>query len=388
MGNPFDKGGSSNPPAPPDPNVQIAAETAANRYNIDSPFGQQSWSTGGDRVITGYDKNGKPIYGQQQTLTQSLDPSQQRQFDIRNQIAEQMLAQGGQQVGTARPGYSALPARPGERAGPRLPGSMGTFDINTGGNEAGKAYFERQKAFLEPEFAKADNRFAQDLANQGIPMGSPAFTEAMRDHENNKNFALTQASREATTMGSDLALRERGQQFGERSQLSDEALATSADARAGRGQDFSQYLNERGQTQGMDIDRRQQYYNEIASLLGGQQLTPLDGGGTGPVDVGSAYAAQQAAERDAYNARTGTNNSMMSGLFGLGSAAIGQWCERFMKRAIRHVYTLADGLRVYLFKYFGSARDHMGPMADEVAALRPWAIVHDSGLRRVNLAAL
>lgn len=54
--------GGGKPPPQPDPAVQTAQEAAANRYNINSPFGSQTWSQGARGVI-GYDSNNQPIYG-------------------------------------------------------------------------------------------------------------------------------------------------------------------------------------------------------------------------------------------------------------------------------------------------------------------------------------
>lgn len=329
----FLKPKSPKPPKPPDPNVQLGAEAKFNRYNVTSPFGTQTWSQGP---------------GGAYTLSQSLDPSQQRQFNIRNQIGEQMLGQAGGVVGQGAPGFSDLPLAP-----------SGKFDINAGGNAAGKAYFENQRALLDPEFAKADVAFQQEMSNKGIPMGSEAWNEALRQHENNKNFALNQASGAATTLGADLALRERGQQQA----------------------DYGQQTN-------IDLAKRGDYRDQIAQLLGGQTLTPLEAGGAGPLDVGGAYNAQNQAILDQYNARTGTQNSLLSGLFGLGSAYLGSRCERFLKRCIHHVYTLASGLPLYLFKYLTSDLWHFGPMADEAASICPEVIRVDGLFRRVSMVNL
>lgn len=135
----FDKGGSP-PAAPPvaDPNVQIQAQARANRYNIRSPFGTQTWhapvqstpaapsvpaaspansgggrwqQTGnGDSVQNEWVPDAAQVSPSSSTSSASsadepwtqeitLDPSQQRQFDARNQIAESMLGRAGTQLG-------------------------------------------------------------------------------------------------------------------------------------------------------------------------------------------------------------------------------------------------------------------------------------------------
>jgi hypothetical protein len=63
--------------------------------------------------------------------------------------------------------------------------------------------------------------------------------------------------------------------------------------------------------------------------------------------------------------------------------------DRRLKEAIRKVGEFADGLGLYEFRYAFSKLVHRGVMADEVAALRPWALgpVKD-GFLTVDYAAL
>src|SRR4051812_5809452 len=89
---------SSKGPATPDPQVQANAESAANRYNINGPSGTQTWTNGPQQII-GYDSKGKPQYGQTSTQNITLGDSEQKQYDTRNQIAEQMLGGANKQVG-------------------------------------------------------------------------------------------------------------------------------------------------------------------------------------------------------------------------------------------------------------------------------------------------
>src|SRR5882724_2686845 len=222
------KGGSK---AVPDPTQQIAAEQNANQYNIVSPTGSINYSK---------DPTGRT------TQTTTLSPSEQKQLDTSNQIAETMLT-GAQK---------------------KIPGLSDTsFDYNDQGSTAAKAAYQRQVDLLNPEFAKQDTAWEDRLANQGIPLGSEAYNDSLRQHENDKNFALTQAAQAAETEGTGLAL-----------------------------------------------SQRQQQYNELAAALGGQQLNPVGAFSqpAAPVDVAGAYAqknqasiAQQMANQQSQNALLG-----------------------------------------------------------------------------------
>lgn len=57
----------------------------------------------------------------------------------------------------------------------------------------------------------------------------------------------------------------------------------------------------------------------------------------------------------------------------IGSAAL-MASDRRLKRDIRKVGALADGLGIYVWRYIWGGPEYRGVMADEVAALRPWAL--------------
>jgi len=76
--------------------------------------------------------------------------------------------------------------------------------------------------------------------------------------------------------------------------------------------------------------------------------------------------------------------SMMS-----GAGAIAQASDRRLKRAIKKLATLPDGLGVYEWVYTIGGPRMTGVMADEVAKLRPWALGPKIGAyRTVNYQAL
>lgn len=250
----YAKGGG---PPVPDPNASIAAQGAANRVNIVGPTGSQTY-TQGPRSVIGYDQQGRPLYGQNTTQTTTLSPTAQRQFNTSNQIAETML-QGAQ----------------GKIGGPS--GLANTsFNYNADIPQVAKDAYAHQEALLAPSFKNADQAFEQKMANQGLPVGSAAYTEALRQHELDKNTALTNAAASAEQQGASLSL-----------------------------------------------SQRQQQYNELAAALGGQQVAPVNafaGAGAQPLNVAGAYDTQNQARLAGYNAGVSGQNSILGGLTGLGSA--------------------------------------------------------------------
>lgn len=264
------KGGS----APvPDPTVQIAAQKAADQYNVVGPGGSTKW-TQGNPVVTGYDQSGKPIYNAQSTQTTTLAPDQQKQYDLQNQIADQLLTGANSNIG----GFVNTPYSGGS-----------AFDYNTATPDAAKAAYQQQVDLLQPQFANADKAFDTKLANQGIPIGSDAYADAQRQHENDQNFALTQAAQSAQGTGANMAFQQQ------------------------------QANNAR------DLQTRQEQYNEISAALGGSQLQPVGayaGGSGGSVDASGAFNAQNQANLSNYNAKVAGDNATTSAGAGLAAAGL------------------------------------------------------------------
>lgn len=254
------KGGS----APvPDPAAQTTADKSANRYNISGPTGTQQWVQG-PQTVMGYDSQGKPIYGSTDTQTTTLSPTEQRQFDTSNQIAETMLGGAQSKIG----GQNGL--------------ANTTFSYDQATPQAASDAYKHEIALLQPDFENADKSFEQKMANAGLPTGSDAYNEALRQHENDKNTAMTNAAADAEQQGSQLAL-----------------------------------------------SQRQQQYNELASALGGQQVEPinaLSGQGGANVDVGSAFNSANQARLANYNAGQAEQQGNTAAAGGtaaaLGAAAI------------------------------------------------------------------
>jgi len=526
----FDKGGSP-PPAPPapDPAVQIAAEAKVNRYNVRSPFGSQTWTPprssvpsapmlpgpaspsggrwveqgGGEGMVPQWESDAPTSapggstggstsggeFDNPWTQTIALDPSQQRQFDSRNAIAEQMLGRANTQMGqfSSSP-FSFDPSGGGSRAAldrmgrasPSFTQSAGTFnpsvrdmgtfnpstddatsrelvarlrsfsdspwDANVDGSAVQRAVYDKARLNLDPTYGRMQEQLDQKLVNQGLPIGSEAYGQANdvfgRERSNAYNTAsldsiIQGANEEQNQFGRALSTRQqnvgdvatalggaqsqagqefgrtmavRGQQTGEREADYSRDLRTRGQQAAEFGDDFSRTQN-RDQAafageMAMDQDgrtralsQRQQQYNELAALLGGQQLNPLNPSG-GQIDVGGAFQNQQVGlnrqyqgELAGYNAGVAGQNSTMGGLFSLGAAALPlAFSDRRLKRDIARVGEVAPGVGWYAFSYLWDergARPHYGVMADEVEPFMPEAVLyHASGFAMVDYGRL
>lgn len=263
------KGGS----APvPDPTVQVAAQKSADQYNVVGPGGSTQW-TQGPRIITGYDQSGKPIYNTQSTQTTTLSPEAQKQYDLQQQIGDQLLTGANSNIGS----FVNTPYSGGQ-----------SFDYNTATPDAASAAYRAQMDLMAPDIANSDKAFDTKLANQGIPVGSDAYNDAMRQHENDINLARNQAAASAQTTGANMAFQQN---------QANNALA---------------------------LQNRQEQYNEIAAALGGSQIQPVGayaGGSGGSVDASGAFNAQNNANLANYNAKVSGDNAALSAGAGLAGTA-------------------------------------------------------------------
>lgn len=264
------KGGS----APvPDPTVQIAAQKSADQYNVVGPGGSTMW-TQGPQTRIGTDQNGKPIFGNTSTQTTTLGADQQKQFDLSNQISDQLLSGANSNIGT----FANTPFSGGKQ-----------FDYNTDTPDAAKAAYTQQAALLQPDFDKSNRQFDDKMANAGIPVGSEAYNDAKRQQDNDQNFALTDAAARAQGTGANMAFQQN--------------QANNATA----------------------LQTRQQQYNEIAAALGGSQIQPVGayaGGGGGSVDASGAFNAQNNANLSNYNSKVAGDNATMTAGTGLAAAGL------------------------------------------------------------------
>jgi hypothetical protein len=108
----------------------------------------------------------------------------------------------------------------------------------------------------------------------------------------------------------------------------------------------------------------------------------------GQTDVIGANALATQAANANYQAQMAQNSGLMGGLFSLGSAAI-MASDRRLKRDIVRIGELAKGVGLYLFRYVGGDRLHVGVLAQELKRVRPDLVLKRAdGFLAVDYAGL
>ena len=196
-------------------------------------------------------------------------------------------------------------------------------DPNAYNQTIADAMFGRQKAMLDPVFSEQDRALEQKLANQGLPMGSEAYTGERNRFDRTRNEAYEAASRDATIAGTQTG-----------------------------------------------ISQRQSEFNQLAALLGGQQVGP-----TAPIDVTGPFQSQYQGQLNSVNsanaAGAARNAQTTSGAASLASMlAMVMMCSRGFKdnnEPIDHGQTLdgVNSLKVESWTYKGDDQKHIGPYAEE-----------------------
>jgi hypothetical protein len=431
----FDKGGSppAAPPAP-DPAVQIAAQAKADRYNVKSPFGTQTWTppqatqpqlewrdgqayhdgrpVGNTPSGYGYmdvpgdwtaDVNFQKVPGQSEgTWAQeiTLDPSQQRQFEARNRIAEQMLGRASNQFGqlpTTPFAFNSKSVNPNDQQSQQLVQRLKSFSDtpftpNLDGSSIRDAVYGKAKMLLDPTYGRMQEQLDQKLVNQGLPIGSEAYGQANDVFGRERSNAYETAALDAVMQGANEEQNQFGRQLSTRQQAINEILNALQGSQSQFGQDYSREYGANQDEMGRQLTARQQQYNELAALLGGQQLNPLTPSGGG-LDANTAYANQQAGvnrqyqgQLAGYNAGVSQNNATIGGLFSLAAAAIS---DVRLKRDIERVGIYMPGVWIYEFSYIWGGARHIGVMAQEVLGVMPEAVFErEDGYLMVDYAAL
>lgn len=196
-----------------------------------------------------------------------------------------------------------------------------------------------QKGFLDPQWTEQEDRLKDQLINSGVRQGSDAYTRAMRDFSTNRQRAYDQS-----------------------------------------------YLDSYNTAQQSSLAERNQPINEITALMSGSQVSNPSFGstpspGVAPTDYLGAVQQNLNQQNLGYQAQVNQNQGLMSGIFGLGSAALGGWgyggfkmSDRNAKENEIRVGWTDGGLPIYVYNYIGSDTPEMGVMAQDVLKVAPEAV--------------
>lgn len=314
--------------SPPDPYKTAAAQTGANKEAIETSAKVSAIDQYSPWGNTTFTRDPKTGVPTKQTI--SLGAGEQQFYDSSNQVRNAL-------AGKAKDFTSFLPS---DQFQPRPEGS---------GDKVAQALYDRRINLMKPQLKEADDSLRLNLSERGIPIGSEIY--------NNENNRLDRA-------------RE------------DTYAAAAQDAILAGGSEEDRQLNR-------DLTLRAQPFNEVSAFLQGAPSVPT------PQFQNTPAYQMQAPDiagliNNNYNQKQQQQGALSSGLFGLGSAAIGLMSDRRAKTDIKRIGTLDNGLPVYGFRYIeGAGPYQIGVMAQEVEDVLPEAVIKTpNGLRMVNYEML
>lgn len=280
-------------PAAPDPAAESAAQTASNQQTALYNFGLNNPNTtsplGNLTFTTDTSNPNEP----QTSENISLSPAEQT---LLNQY-EANQTQQGSTAGTALNNVTGMMNTPYNLAGAVQP-TMSQANQQQDLTNSENALYGQQTQFLDPQFNNEQAQLTSQLANQGIPMGSAAYNNAMTQFANQKQQAYQGAMDSATSGGAAY-----------QAQLSQTGLANQAQ----QAQLYTQQY--------------QEPLSLYSSLISGTQpnmpqFSGLNPSSAAPTNVLGAYQNQYNGQLNAYNAQVGASNSSSAGTTGLIGAGI------------------------------------------------------------------
>ncbi len=210
--------------------------------------------------------------------------------------------------------------------------------------------YQRKLGMVQPQLDQAQKEMNLQLEERGLPIGS----EVYRDEQN----------RLAKTRGDTLA-------------------SISQDAILGAGQEQDRQLQEA-------LTKYALPFNTLSAFNSGSpinlpQFQSQPGYQVNAPDIGNYIQNSYQNQLNAYNQN---QQSLAGGLFGLGSAAISAFSDRRLKKDVKPIGKLNNGVSLFSYRYKWEGDDgpkHAGVMADEVRDVVPWAVERDpSGFDKVR----
>ena len=287
------------------------------------------------RTVIGQDAAGNPIYQD--------DPDFQNPFRTRPSLAGVTAAQDIDPTQNLDAFQSSIQTNQDLPTGIDTSGlTQLTSDPVALRSNIEQTLFNRQLGLLQPEFNRQSQELQQNLADRGIPITSQAYNDATNRLQAQQGEQLQRLAQQATLAGGQEADRIvnqarniRAQQFGERAATGEFGLAAqgqgfsqaAANAQLANAARQDQIANQllsnqiANQQRQRDIAERTalrgQQFNELSALLGGPQIQQASFFAPGMIDTQGAFAAQQAAQQNAFNQAQAARSADLGGLFGL-----------------------------------------------------------------------
>jgi Chaperone of endosialidase len=448
------------PPQPPDPRLTAGLSTATNvstalanarlnAVNQTTPTGALTYNFDTTNQYSFVDPaTGSTYYIPTITAQQTLTPTQQ-EIQRRSETAQTNLAglaadQSGRissllgspiDLSQAPPTASIDPLRnlpqaqtsfadtgtqQGTFAGAGdITRSFGPSDFSTDRGQVEQALFGR----LNPQLDRSRQQLEQQLADQGIRYGSPAYTAAMDNwnrQANDLRLSVTAAGGAEQQRLFEMARGRAAFENAAEQQAYEQALGRGSFANTaqqnryaqalGRGNFFNAgALMQAQQAQAIlnaenarranylqeQYAQRQEPINEITALLSGSQVsrpsfvtTPQT---TIPTtDIAGLINQNFAQQFGNYQQQAQSTDRLLGGILGLGSnlgAAAIRYSDRRVKKDIDRMGTVLavnnnderKRLPIYQYSYKGdpASTRHVGPMAQDVEQIDPRAVGED-----------
>lgn len=287
-----------------DPQQLIAQQDRLNRYNINSAYGSRNFTT---------DASGRSVLNIEETPYQKA---------FRQLQEQQALDVMGSQAPRAE-------------------------DFLQQGKDISNALYETSMYQLRPEFESQDRQINDYLSNRGIPLGSEAYTRALRSLRRDRGAQLNQLGLQSTLAGA---------------QEQDRLVRLAEAQRAAR-------LAESGSaTQGIDMG----FFGNVAGI---------DAAGIISGQEGASNAYNLSRFQDTQKRRSEFTNEAIKGGAKLGVAALAA-SDINLKENIERVGK-ENGFNIYEFNYKGKPERYRGVMAQEVQEIMPEAVTEKDGFLAV-----
>jgi len=231
------------------------------------------------------------------------------------------------------------------------------------GINAGQNYQDAAMQRLAPQISQQRELLNNQLANQGIPVGSQAWQTAQMNQGQKENDLLAAN----TTQGFNTGLQANQQAYNQALTNYNMPLNTLSALRTGSQVQNPTFVNSANQATTAGPD-----------LLG-------------------AASQQYNASMGGFNAANAAQANLNSGLMGLGGAGIIAMSDIRTKENFEPIGIAANGLTVYKFEYKPEFKDHnlaghgahYGYMAQEVEQVYPYAVkTLDDGYKVVDYGLL
>jgi len=367
------------------------AATAANRVNQVTPYGNLDYS------ITGQDPYGNPTW----TANTSLSGVGQQLLNNQNQASLGL----GSTINSALGRTQDMMSQGFNPNTNPITTNVGQANLQTNPNYAsGMEGWDKAnsilQARLQPQMDQAREQQNSALVNQGIPVGSKAYENAMRTFNQGQNDLLTNSQLAGQQIGSNLF--NQGIQGGQFSNAANQQMFANQIANANLGNTAQQ------QQYNQSMTNYNMPLNTLSALRSGSQvqnptfINAPQQATTSGADILGASQMGYNAQMGGFNAANAAQSNFNSGLMGLGgtlgaAALMAPASDIRMKENIEKVGKMANGLNVYTYEYkpefrndpFAGHGKHIGVMAHEVEEVMPEAVItRPDGYKMVNYGAL